>query len=325
VKVEARRIAEALFGDHMATNVLALGVAAQAGLLPVSVRALEEAIRLNGTAAEQNLQAFRWGRLAVSDPARVAGWVDRPTPTAVEVVAREAAGLRRQGRGYQELMTRCAGLPEEERRRVAVRAAGLVRYQGLALASSYVDRVLAAFRREREVLGPSADLAATRAVAEGLHRVLAYKDEYEVARLHLEAAMQRRAEQAFTGRVRIHYHLRPPWLRALGVRGKLRVGRWIEPGFRLLAAMRRLRGTPLDLFGLAASRREERRLVGWYQALVDEGLARLSPGNAATVAELLRVADEVRGFEDVKAAGAARAAGRAETLLRALRGEPAAG
>ncbi|HEY7724699.1 MAG TPA: DUF6537 domain-containing protein, partial [Anaeromyxobacteraceae bacterium] len=325
VRVEARRLAEALFGDHMATNVLALGVACQAGLLPVSPRALEEAIRLNGTAAEQNLQAFRWGRLAVSDPGRAAARIDRPAPTADEVVAREAAGLGRRGRGYQELMGRGADLPEEERRRVAVRAAGLVRYQGLALASRYLESVLAVWRREREVLGPSADLAATRAVAEGLHRLLAYKDEYEVARLHLEAAMQRRAEEAFTGRVRIHYHLHPPWLRALGVRGKLRVGRWVEPGLRLLAAMRRLRGTPLDLFGLAASRREERRLVGWYQGLVDEGLARLRPANAAGVAELLRVADEIRGYEAVKAAGAARAAGRAEALLRALRGPAPAG
>ncbi len=323
VKVEARRAAEALFGDHLAANVFALGVACQAGFLPVSPGAVESAIALNGTLVEQNLEAFRYGRLWRLDPERVEAMVRPRALPYAEVVGREGAELGRRRAGYEGLLVRCGEMGEGERRLLAVRLAELVRYQDLSYAARYLDRVLDVFRRERSALGPGADPAVTREVARGLHKLMAYKDEYEVARLHLRAAMQRRAEREFTGRVRIHYHLHPPLLRALGLRRKIRLGRWFELAFRLLAAMRRLRGTALDPFGRAEGRRLERSLVSWYAGVVEVAMEELRPGNQALVAELAGLPDGIRGYERIKLDGATRAMARAEEILRELRGAPA--
>jgi indolepyruvate ferredoxin oxidoreductase len=147
---------------------------------------------------------------------------------------------------------------------------------------------------------------------------MAYKDEYEVARLHLEAGMQARAEAEFEGRVRIHYHLHPPLLRALGLRRKLRLGRWIEPALWLLARARGLRGTALDPFGGAEVRRLERRLVGWYGGATERALAALTPENHARVVELAALPDGIRGYEGLKLESARRAMARAEALLGEL-------
>jgi indolepyruvate ferredoxin oxidoreductase len=318
VAVEARAIAERLFGDTLAANVFALGVACQAGLLPVTAASVERAIALNGTAAEQNLQAFRYGRLYRADPGRVAPPED-PAPSAAQVAEREGAALGRRRAAYDALVARCAGLPEEERALVARRAAELIRYQDARYASRYVDAVLEVHRREREAVGAGAEPLVTRAVARNLHKLMAYKDEYEVARLHLRGAMRRRAEETFTGEVRIHYHLHPPLLRALGMRRKLRLGRWFEGALRLLAGLRVLRGTPLDPFGGAAVRRLERRLIGWYRSALDEALPRLRPETHRRVAELAALPDDIRGYERLKVESAERAMRTAATLLDELR------
>jgi indolepyruvate ferredoxin oxidoreductase len=322
VKVEARRVAEALFGDHLAANVFALGVASQAGFLPVSAAAIESAMALNGTAADRNVQAFRYGRLYRLDPERVEAAVRPRPPSYAEVVEREGADLGEDRAGFEELLARCAELGEGERRLVAVRLAELVRYQDLGYAARYLDGVLDVFRSERRALGPGVDPVVTREVARGLHKLMAYKDEYEVARLHLRAAMHRRAGQEFTGRVRIHYHLHPPLLRALGMRRKLRLGRWFEPVLGLLSRMKGLRGTVLDPFGRAEVRRLERSLVSWYAGVVDAAMDRIRPGNQALVAELARLPDEIRGYEQIKIDGAARAMARATAMLRELRDAP---
>jgi len=237
---------------------------------------------------------------------------------------REVAGLGRRRAAAQDLLGRCAGLPEEERRLLAVRVPALVRFQDLPYAARYVEAVLRTFGREREALGPRASPAVTREVVRGLFQLMAYKDEYEVARLHLEAAMHARAEREFTGRARIHYHLHPPWLRALGMRRKIRVGRWMEIPFRALAAMKGLRGTALDPFRRAGVRRLERRLVVWYEESLDRALRRLGPASAGRVAEIARLPELVRGFEQVKVDGASRAMARAEALLRELEADLAA-
>jgi indolepyruvate ferredoxin oxidoreductase len=321
VKVEARRLAEALFGDHLAANVLALGAAWQSGFLPISARAIEDAIRQNGTAVEQNLAAFRWGRLWRHDPERLERSLRPLPPSYAEVVEREGARLGRRRRAYEELLGRSAELDEESRRLLPVRVAGLVRHQDVASAARYVDAVLDTFRKERRALGPRAEPRVTREVIRNLHKLMAYKDEYEVARLHLEAAMQERAEAAFTGRVRIHYHLHPPLLRALGLRKKLRLGRWIEPLLWLLAHLRGLRGTPFDPFGRAEVRRLERRLAGWYAGAIGRGLAELRPENHAQVIELAGLPDRIRGYEELKLDGARRAMERAEVILGGLGGD----
>ncbi|HET7826188.1 MAG TPA: indolepyruvate ferredoxin oxidoreductase family protein [Anaeromyxobacter sp.] len=316
VKAPARALAEALFGDHLAANLLALGAAYQAGLLPLSSRAIEDAIRLNGTAVEQNLSAFRHGRLWVHAPERLAPLVHPARPSHAEVVEREGARLGKDRAAYAALLDRCRALDDESRRLLAVRVAGLVRFQDVRTASRYVDAVLEVARRERAAVG--AEPLVTRAFVRGLHKLLAYKDEYEVARLHLEAGMQARAAAAFTGDVRIHYHLYPPLLRALGLSRKLRLGRWIEPALRLLAGMRRLRGTPLDPFGRTEVRRVERGLAAWYEGVVARALDRLAPDTHARVAEVAALPDDIRGYERLKLEGAARATARAEALLRDL-------
>ncbi len=321
VTVEARRLAESLFGDHLAANVLALGVAWQSGFLPLTARAIEGAIALNGTAVEQNLAAFRYGRLWRHDPRRLE---DRlwPAPAGEAALAeREGAHLGRNRRAYRRLLERCSELDPETRRLLPVRLAGLIRHQDVALAARYLDAVLDVFHRERRALGAGAEPLVTRAVIRNLHKLMAYKDEYEVARLHLEAAMQRRAEASFTGRVRIHYHLHPPLLRALGLGRKLRLGRWFEPALWLLARARRLRGTPFDPFGRTEMRRMERRLVGWYLDLLARAMPRLGPGNQALVAELADLPDGIRGYEQLKLDGARRAMERGEALLRDLGGQ----
>ncbi|HET6924065.1 MAG TPA: 2-oxoacid:acceptor oxidoreductase family protein, partial [Anaeromyxobacteraceae bacterium] len=216
VKVEARRLAEALFGDHLAANVLALGVAWQSGFLPLSARAIEEAIALDGTAVEQNLAAFRYGRLWRHDPKRLERWLRPPPEPEAALVEREGATLGRDRLAFQRLLQRCGELDPETRRLLPVRVAGLIKHHDAARAGRYLDAVLDAFARERRVLGPRAEPRVTREVIRNLHKLMAYKDEYEVARLHLEAGMQRRAEAAFTGQVRVHYNLHPPFLRALG-------------------------------------------------------------------------------------------------------------
>ncbi len=319
VRVEARRLAEALFGDWLAANVFALGAAWQAGLLPVTAGSLEEAIRLNGTGVEQNLQAFRQGRLWRHDPARFEAALRPPPPGYPERVEREGRELGALRPGFVALLRRCDGLPEEERSLLPVRVAGLIHHQDLAQAERYVEAVLDVFRRERAAVGPRAEPLVTRRVIRGLHQLMAYKDEYEVARLHLHAGMARRAREAFTGTVRIHYHLHPPFLRALGVERKLRLGSWFDAAFRALAALKRLRGTALDPFGRSRARRLERQLVAWYRTSLEAALERLGPDTQARVAELAALPDEVRGFERLKEEGAARAMGRAEAILRELR------
>ncbi|MBI5068052.1 MAG: indolepyruvate ferredoxin oxidoreductase family protein [Deltaproteobacteria bacterium] len=320
VRVEARRLAEELLGDPMAANVIAVGVAFQAGFLPLSSRALTGAIQIDGTAVEQNLRAFRLGRVAVHDPARVAAWLAPAPPAVADPVEREAATLGGDADGYRALLAGAAGLDPESRRLLAFRAAELVRFQDLALARRYVAAVLEVAVAERERLGPLAEPRVTRAVIRGLHKLLAYKDEYEVARLHLAAGMAQRAGETFTGRTRIRYQLHPPVLRALGMRRKLSLGRWIEPLLRLLVALRGLRGTALDPFGGAAVRRLERELPGWYAGLVAGALPHLEPATQGRVAELLSLPEEIRGYEELKLTSAERARARAEELLRELRG-----
>ena len=320
VEVEARRLAEALFADHLAANVVALGVAFQSGFLPLSSRAIEDAIRLNGTAVEQNLSAFRHGRLWRHAPERLERLVHPPEPGLDEIVERERARLGPEGASYLALLERCRGLDAESRRLLAVRVSGLIRHQGAGGARRYVDAVLDVFRREQAALGPGAEPRVTRAVIANLHKLMAYKDEYEVARLHLEAGMKGRAEAAFTGEVGIHYHLHPPLLRALGLSRKLRLGRWFEPALWLLARMRGLRGTPFDPFGRTEVRRLERSLPGWYTGVVDRALARLEPENHARVEEIALLPDSIRGYEKLKLDGAERATARAEALLNDLGG-----
>ncbi|GAA4550425.1 indolepyruvate ferredoxin oxidoreductase family protein [Pseudonocardia xishanensis] len=300
--LDAQGLAERLFGDHMPTNMLLLGAAFQAGVLPVSEEALEQAIRLNGAAVENTLAAFRWGRAAVQDPAAVRAAVEPPTreTVAVDAAARTAA---------EEI-----GLGEV----LAVRIADLTGYQDAAYADRYAEEV----RRVHDLAASATDAETGEriglAYARGLHKLMAYKDEYEVARLHLDPVEVARREEEYGPDAAVSVLLHPPLLRAMGMNRKIRLRATATPAFRALRAAKRLRGTPLDVFGYAGVRRTERELIDEYQQLVRTALASLTPATADLVEQVAGLPDLVRGYEDIKLAAVARFRERAAELTGLL-------
>ena len=290
--VEATRLAERLMGDAIFSNVLLLGAAWQAGLVPLSEAALLKAVELNGAAVEKNIRAFELGRWAVAFP---------------EAARASVADAQAQ--------------PAEETldAKIDRRARFLTGYQNARLARRYTRMV----ERAREAGGET----LADAVAEGYFKLLSYKDEYEVARLHAETLEHALAE-SFDGVRRIRFHLAPPILARRDENGepvKSEFGPWMLPAFRLLKRGKVLRGTPLDPFAWTADRRLERRLIREYERLMKEVLRDVTPGTVETAAELARLPVEIRGFGHVKAANAERAAERRKALLARFRaGEDAA-
>lgn len=317
VTVPARRIAEEVFGDYMLTNIVALGAAYQAGLLPLSAASVERAIELNGVAVPANIQAFRYGRLWVHDIASVTREITPAELTAdEEFTARRSLLDGRRRAAADGLWRQADGLAGETRRLLGVRLPELLDYQDESYARRYAEAVLAAAQREKETVPGAHDL--TDAVARNLYKLMAYKDEYEVARLFLKPSFTAEIAATFAEPVRVTNHLLPPLARRLGRGRKITVGPWFRPGFRVLRMARRLRGTPLDPFARQASRVEERALITWYQELLDEVLAELRPSNHAAAVALAEVPDLIRGYEQVKHAGAEAAKVRAAEYLEQM-------
>jgi indolepyruvate ferredoxin oxidoreductase len=273
--LDARLLAERLTGDGVGANLLLLGYAFQKGWLPVSLDALQQAIRLNGAGVERNLAAFGWGRQAAHDlpgVLRQAGLADAP------------------------------GTPGEEplAERITRRAQHLEAYQDRALAERYRARVAAVAAHEQALDG--AATALTAAVADGLHRVLAVKDEYEVARLHAASGFLETLAARFGRDARPRFHFTLPGLPGRrGARPKKHVfGAWSIPLLQLLSRLRRLRGTPFDPFALQRERRRERAFAARYEVLIDTLLPALNDANADVAVELLALPAKVRGFGPVK-------------------------
>jgi indolepyruvate ferredoxin oxidoreductase len=288
VYVDAEALSEALFGDHMPTNTVLIGAAYQAGCLPLSADALEQAIRLNGAAVEKNLAAFAWGRAVVS------------APEAVRVVLEgEAAPPPAPLAGEALEIVEASGAVGELRRLLSVRVVELMAYQGASLARRYVDDVMGVAQVERE-RGAPGETAIAEAYARGLFKLMAYKDEYEVARLHLDAVEQARVRGEFGAGSKVYVMLHPPLLRAMGLKRKIKLRRTAVPTFRALRAMKGLRGTRLDPFGHAEVRRVERALPGEYRELMARALERLTPVTHGVVAEMAELPDVVRGYEEIK-------------------------
>ena len=279
VYLDAQRLSEEILGDHMPANMVALGAAWQRGALPLSLAALEDAIRLNGAAVEKNLAAFAWGRACVAAPEVVADAVGVTEPERAE--------------GLEGVLD--------------VRVPDLVEYQSRDYAAEYEAfvRDVAAIEQERT----PGSTAVAESVARHLYKLMAYKDEYEVARLHLES---------IPSEGKFWFHLHPPLLRALGLKRKLKFGRWFVPFFRMLRAMRRLRGTALDPFRFPNVRRVERELVGEYRDLVARSIARLTPETAPLVLEICDLPDTIRGYEEIKLRNVKRYRMTAERLERKL-------
>jgi indolepyruvate ferredoxin oxidoreductase len=302
VSIDARRLAETLFGDYMATNLCAVGAAYQAGLLPLSAESIEAAIRLNGVQVDQNLQAFRYGRLAQAEPGRVQALIEPGRRVQAPAPMTDAA---------TRLIERCAGLDPEAQRLLAYRVPELIAYQNAAYAEQYLEFVL-------KVASRAGSGEITHAVIRNLYKLMAYKDEYEVARLQLKPGLQEQAQATFASPVKLVYNLHPPLLRALGMKKKLALGPWFRPALGALRAMKGLRGTPLDPFGYAHVRREERRLIGWYRGLVERALARLTAETAPAVLEIACLPDAIRGYEEIKLRTTAAAERRATAVLENL-------
>jgi len=313
----ARRIAEELFGDYMLTNVVAIGAACQAGLLPIDAASIEKAIGLNGVAVRANLQAFRYGRLWVHDRDRISRRLEPEKLSAGDERGRRRAALRpRRRAAYDRLWAAAAELDEETRRLLAVRLAELLDFQNERYARGYLETVLAIAVRERDVAPHAYQL--THAATRNLYKLMAYKDEYEVARLYLKPDFAEQISATFTDPVKVVNHLQPPAARRFGAR-KIPVGPWFRPVFHLLRAARGLRATPLDPFRGQHSRVEERALIDWYRGLLTLVATELRASNHRVAVELAGVPEQIRGYEGVKHASAQAARERAEELVDLLR------
>jgi indolepyruvate ferredoxin oxidoreductase len=306
VYLDAQELAERLFGDHMPANTVALGAAYQRGALPVSAEAIERAIRLNGAAVETNLEAFAWGRALVAAPDAIAEATRRP----------DEAGQAPEPDGRERELIDSVGAEGELKRLLEVRVPELRAYQDLRYAARYAELVGRVKAAEEERTPDRRGLA--EAVARNLFKLMAYKDEYEVARLHLDAVEQAKLRRELGEDAKAWFLLRPPLLRALGLGRKLRLGGWFVPAFRALRATRRLRGTRLDPFGRTEVRRTERALVDEYRELVSEALVSLSPENHELAVELCELPEVIRGYEEIKLRGVALFHRRAEALRRGL-------
>jgi indolepyruvate ferredoxin oxidoreductase len=292
--LDATALAVALTGSAAPANLLLLGVAVQDGRIPVSVDALERAIDLNGVAVEANLAGFDWGRRWAHDPEAVERLADAQEQVHGPVVTMTVPDLPDDlGRRADEL---AGSAPLAAI--LAMLAADLVGFQDERYAAQFLDGVARAAAAERAASAGSTRL--TEAVARNLHKLMAYKDEYEVARLMLLPEAKAAAEAVGGPGAGVTWHLHPPMLRALGMRDKLALGRRARPAIRALRAGKRLRGTALDLFGRTEMRRLERALSGEYLAAMDEVYTRLTEDRLDEAVAVAELPDRVRGYEDLK-------------------------
>lgn len=293
--VDAVEIAEELFGSHLQSNMILLGAAYQCGGIPVSQDAIFRAIEINGVAVEQNKQAFLVGRMEISNPERL-------------------AALRAEEPEEVPSHPLLDGIPEQLHHVVAPRISQLIGFQGEKLAREYVEFVQQVVERDRD------DLVLSTEVARYLYKLMAYKDEYEVARLYTDPGFKQSVEKTFGKGARITYRLHPPILRAMGKKSKSSFGPWFRTAFRVLAAMKFLRGTPLDIFGYTKVRRLERRLPREYMQTILEVIELLDGENYSTAVEIAQLPDVIRGYEEIKLRNHKVYEKRLQELMESIRG-----
>ena len=294
--LDAQHLATRLMGDAIATNLFLLGFAWQKGMVPVSHEALMRAIELNGVAIEMNRKAFLWGR-------RAADRLD-----AVERFASPAEVVPIKARTLDESIDR--------------RVAELTAYQDSRYAARYRRLVDRAREAELRVTGDPKSMRLSTTVARNLFKLMAYKDEYEVARLYTDGAFQQQLKDTFEDGYKLKFHLAPPLLAGRDGDGHLKkkaYGPWMLKGFSLLARLRGLRGTRLDVFGYTAERKMERALITEYEQLMEQIIAGLNGDNYATAVALAEIPEQIRGFGHVKEAHLEKARVRQEKLLEQFR------
>jgi indolepyruvate ferredoxin oxidoreductase len=289
--LDAQTLAETFLGDSIVSNILTLGYAWQRGLVPVSLEALLRAIELNAVAVENNKLAFSLGRLAAADPQAIEALLAGEEPAAPAVEDIEAL--------------------------IARGVAHLTGYQSTAYAKRYEDFIRETMRRELSASGDPA-LPFTRAVAQSLLKLMAYKDEYEVARLYTDGEFLKSLNHQFEGDVQLEFYMAPPVI-AKSKDGqpprKVRLGGWMMPAMRLLARGKRLRGTAFDFFGRTQERRMERELIAQYRARIEAISSALSPERMKVACDIAALPLSMRGFGHVKLANVALARAREAELL----------
>ena len=297
-KVDFTRLAELVCGDSIATNIMMLGYASQKGTLPIGVDALEKAIELNSVAIKANKLAFNWGRRFAAKP-----------DEALKLLA-EAHGLPAEPETLEQLVDR--------------RAEFLAAYQDAAYAQRYRDLVAQAEAAEAK-LGTKRDL--TNAVARYFFKLMAYKDEYEVARLFTDGDFKQRLGETFVGDLKLTFHLAPPIFKGRtlpnGRPAKREFGPWMFTAMKWLAKMKRLRGTAFDPFGRSGERRTERRLIADYEAMIGDLAAKLTKRNHRFAVALARIPDEIRGYGPVKEKSVEKAEKNKAALLAQFANPPA--
>ena len=286
---DALGLAETLFGDHMMANMIVIGAAYQAGLLPMSASAIERAIELNGVKIEDNQHAFRAGRLAVAD----SNWLP-------SLELKRSGAVQAESERSAAAQTLIDSLPAEGelKRLLEIRVPELIAYQNEAYARRYVEDVKRVHMAEQAACPGATDLS--EAFARYLFKLMAYKDEYEVARLSLKPEVRDAMKSQFGERARVRYHLQPPFLKALGLNRKIELGRWFDAVYRALHLLRFLRGTHFDPFGYDRVRRVERDLIVQYRRLVFASVEGLNAENYERTVELAALPDIIRGYDEVK-------------------------
>lgn len=289
-------LSEKLFGSHMQANIMIIGAAYQAGVMPITAIAIEHAIQLNGVAAENNRRAFRVGRMLAIDPNSIEQLLKDEQPKAKPAKLSDNA---------QKVLD-SVGADGELERLLAIRIPELIAHTNLAYAQSYADFVAKTLTAEGSINNGNSDGRLSQMVARYLFKLMAYKDEYEVARLHMKSTFSDSITQEFGSNANVKFMLHPPLLRALGMKNKIALGAWFRPFFGMLAKMKFLRGTAFDIFGKAEVRREEQTLPSEYMEMVSEGLHSLSAHSYNQLVTLAESPDIIRGYEDIKLANIAK-------------------
>ena len=317
--VDASALALALMGDAIATNLFMLGFAWQQGLVPLSFESLMRAVELNGAAVEMNKQAFAWGRLAAHDPSAVrAASGSAPVRAAVGAAVGAPVGAASAATHSATALAFLGGGKSSASLEdtIAIRAHFLTQYQHAAHARRYTD--LVARVRSVEAERTPGFTGLSEAVARYAFKLMAYKDEYEVARLYTTGDFEKRIRDTFEGNVKLRLNLAPPLLAKKDADGHLlkrEYGAWVFTAFRVLKRFRFLRGSAFDPFGYTAERRMERQLVVDYVRIIEELLQSLSLGNHALAVEIARVPEHIRGYGHVKDAQLSIAMAKQAQLL----------
>ncbi|MDD9901848.1 MAG: indolepyruvate ferredoxin oxidoreductase family protein [Alphaproteobacteria bacterium] len=297
--LDATDIATALLGNSIATNMFMLGYAWQKGLIPLSQESIFKALELNAVAVKMNQKAFIWGRRAAWDMKKVA----------------KLAAPKDTGDGEARHREVSTTIGEMVQRRVL----SLTNYQSPTYARVYEDLVKKARKADTALHGKEGDLTA--AVSKYYYKLMAYKDEYEVARLYTDGQFMNQVKKTFDGNYKVSFNLAPPLLARRDHEGHLRkmeFGPWIFTAFKVLARLKFLRGTPLDIFGYTKERRTERGLIASYRTTIEDLLPHLTKDNYKTALALATLPEDIRGYGHVKEAHLEKALAKEKELLQAF-------